>query len=785
MKIEKISMVGFRGATAAVEIAFDTSKSVTLIFGENGTGKSTIADAFDFICNQSYGSLENYSLGGQVKKYVPSLGITPPNPTVTIISGTQTWVATLEKDGPVVSPANDCPDARILRRKNVQNLIEAQPKPRFEYFKDFIAVPNIEKSETALREAVDTTKKVFDESTRALGQAKDSLERLWTEEGKPSKSPGEWANLEANKDISKLQANVNEIKKLESAFQAADMSLNALDHEYDAEQKSRAVFDEAEQKQKAAELLQTQQSAELLNLLQDARTYIDNKQPLDQCPVCEQSIDSGGLLQRLRERINEMQELNKLVSATKAAYLDLQAKISVLQNATKDFCEKIKSLGLLLKSSTLSEVTTLKIDWDCYGDFFSYSEVCDIVEKQARELWSVAAASRQPLQVREEADSKSSNQHNAISGYVETLKEKHNQAKSLQALLAKLKAALDIVSKERKDYVEGILAKISYEVECLYTRLHPGEGIGKIRFFLKPKAIGSLEFDANFQNFTDLPPQAYYSESHLDTLGICVFLALAKFFKTDNTIVILDDVLTSVDGPHLERFMALLHDEAKQFSQVIVMTHYRLWRDRYRWARGTTANTQVIELGPWSLQNGLRTGEFLTAVAELRIIISQTQIERQSAASKAGIVLESLLDFITLKYRCKIPRNTRNEYTLGDLVGGVDSKLAEKLHCHRPATGGGKEEVPLRPLLDASTASDWIRNTVGCHFNPLGSEVSDHDVRSFCTNVLILADHMICSCNTLPTRKPSGSYWECHCGQLELHPLVYPGADPGRVDDEI
>ena len=307
-----------------------------------------------------------------------------------------------------------------------------------------------------------------------------------------------------------------------------------------------------------------------------------------------------------------------------------------------------------------------------------------------------------------------------------------------------------------------------------------------MKFFLKPNTIGSLEFDAQFQDVVKLPPQAYYSESHLDTFGICVFLALTKYFRTDNTVVILDDVLTSVDSQHLDRFMALLHDQARQFGQVIVTTHYRPWRDRYRWARGSVANTQVIELGPWSLESGLQTGEFLTAVDELKAALSTPRFDRQVTASKAGIVLESLLDFITLKYRCAIPRNARNEYTLGDLVGGIDTKLGKELRCRKPTIAGGpKTDVLLKPVFDAATESQWIRNSVGCHFNTVDSEVCDSEVKDFGRAVINLSAHLICDgCKTLPTRRPAGLFWQCKCGQLEVYPLVYPGADLRTVDDE-
>jgi energy-coupling factor transporter ATP-binding protein EcfA2 len=786
MKITKITMTGFRGATASVDVTFDTSKRVTLIFGENGTGKSTIADAVDFLSNRSYGSLKDYSLGEPPRKYVASLGTNPSSVKVILTtSDSSTWTATLGKDGPVVRPDSGYPDARILRRRTILNFIEAQPKERFEELRAFIVVPNIEKAEAGLREAVLTTEKSFNECTRAFIQAKDSLEELWTKEGKPNSDAFAWAEAETSKDITQLQATIREIENIESAFQVAQTALEKLERARQAQETSKATLVEAEQKQQAAESHEKQQNAELLKLLQDATGYIDKRQPLTECPVCEKKIDVADLLRRLAERINQMQGLKTRVDVTTAAKQGVDAKASVANEAQKDFCSKVKDLGSLLKLSSLVEITGLNLKWDNFQVLLSNLEASETVAQQARDLFSKATC-REPLGTRKEADQKSVNQHNAVKGHLDTLLGKQNQAVAQEALLRKLQTVHSIVSKERKDYVEGILASITGEVERLYGAVHPGEGTGKFRFYLKPHTIGSLEFDGHFQNVPDLPPQAYYSESHLDTLGICVFLALARFFKTNKTIVILDDVFTSVDAPHLERFMGLLHDEARHFMQFIVTTHYRPWRDRYRWAKGPVASTQLIELGPWNLQNGLNVGEFLSAIEELRSALSAEPFDRQAAASKAGIILESLLDFLTLKYSCRVPRNARNEYTLGDLAQGIDSKLGKELRSRKSLTmGTAKTESLLKPLLDSALGQHWVRNVVGSHFSSLGSEVTDGEVRQFCGDVLRLADLLICPCcGTLPTRRPSGSYWQCHCGDLELYPLIYPGAESRSVDDE-
>ncbi len=319
MKISKLALVGFRGASIAIEINFDPSKPVALIFGENGTGKSTIADAFDFLCNRSYGSLSSYSLGQSAKKYVASLGSSASDVNVAITAGPTTWVATLGTDGPIVSPDSGYPDAQVLRRKTILKLIEAVPKQRFEELKTFIAVPNVEKAEGALRDAVRLTKSEFDQCSLAFGQAKDSLDDLWNAEGKPGIDPLSWASSEVKKDISQLKADIQEIDLLEAAFLTAASALASLDEALTSKSTAETALAAAEQKLKAAEADQKKQTSELVKLLQQAKLYIEKRPALTECPVCENSIKPAELVSRLTLRIGEMEELKMLVEAVAAA----------------------------------------------------------------------------------------------------------------------------------------------------------------------------------------------------------------------------------------------------------------------------------------------------------------------------------------------------------------------------------------------------------------------------------------------------------------------------------
>lgn len=119
MKVKSITLKGFRGATQPASVVFDTSKSLSLIFGENGTGKSTIIDGFDFLCDQRFGSLENYSIGKSAKTLIPSQGKKPADCFVELVSDvTDQEVTDFAKAVIAIADAVICPDCCSWPKKN-------------------------------------------------------------------------------------------------------------------------------------------------------------------------------------------------------------------------------------------------------------------------------------------------------------------------------------------------------------------------------------------------------------------------------------------------------------------------------------------------------------------------------------------------------------------------------------------------------------------------------------------------------------------------------------------
>jgi hypothetical protein len=129
--------------------------------------------------------------------------------------------------------------------------------------------------------------------------------------------------------------------------------------------------------------------------------------------------------------------------------------------------------------------------------------------------------------------------------------------------------------------------------------------------------------------------------------------------------------------------------------------------------------------------------------------ITRRKYDRQTVANKAGILLE-LIDHIALRYNCRLPRKAEPDYTLGEFLISVESKLKKSLTVQKRQTDGTFAPLPLEPILEEIKALSWIRNEVGCHLR-LDNNTSDAEVKYFGGITIRLAKALICDeCGELP-----------------------------------
>ncbi len=769
-KMTQLSIQDFRGATQPLDLTFDARKSAILIFGENGTGKSTIVDALESVIEGSTAFLDNWKLGKGKRKesYIPSLGKSLSDVKISLKFGTRTYTASLNAKGLQLCDTPDRPYAKVLRRKSLQAFIDAEPAQRYKEVAAFLDIPKIEAAEATLREALKDAQKRYESAIAACSQAEESLQGLWEAEGSPGLNKKQdakaWARSETTTPPEALQQELTKLKtgvKHTESLQTQTKAVEDAQQQFTAAEKALEV---ATTELAALESDPGQNNSQLVTLLQDAQTYLSTT-PDTVCPVCEQTqIDPSQLVERLKSRIQAMHKL-KLASDRKMRAQQLAQTRQEQLSKEQEKLLVVADAAHRYFSSSGNDETSLQILQNLEIDNTSVTLPA---------LQSQVATRQQELQTQRDTLQKRIHNQTSIKHYTDTLKEKLAEAKQKESLCKRLTQAVAIVEAKRKQHVEQVLSSIAKDVDTLYQRIHPHEAIGNLTLKLDEQQRGSLAYGVTFGGQQDIQPQPYYSESHLDTLGLCIFLALAKRDKAERTLVILDDVLGSVDQQHLQKTISMLLGEASHFAQLIITSHYRPLRDQFRFARQPSTSVQLFELKPWNFGHGIKSSKNITNVQELRQKLLPENFNRDDVAAQAGKLFESLLEFVSMTYKCSVPHLIEPRFTFSQLACAPKKNLKQTM---KVVTGQGdtKTEIPLGPIYEKLDQAISVRNLVGAHFNQWAGELSDQDVRDMADLALELADALICQhCGSLPISDKSGSYWQCSCKQTQLHPLQQP-----------
>jgi energy-coupling factor transporter ATP-binding protein EcfA2 len=763
--LKKITIKHLRGSTAPFTLQFEKGKRLTVIYGENGCGKTTICDAFEFLGNGKVGSLDNRGLG-QTQRYWHSVGKTASDVSVTLESNDSTCTGKMQKSEVVVVPDEHRPRVEVLRRSQILSLLEATPGARYMAISKFIDVSGIEASEANLRELIRTMEASRDVAIARIQENEAAVRNFWAEAGSPSQQFLDWARQEASRDTAVYQTGINSVRQLRTAF------VRVMEH---PQKMSFAVAPVHTAKQELEATTQTleeclasvaQGAEELMALFEAAHSFLRKHPDFEHCPLCESTENASDLSHQVQLRIEQFESLRGAKIRKQVAersYAEAQRGLTQIMEAPMRHSEAFERARRTIPPELAIPLPAQPCPCDSDALIYWTKENRHLLEQ-----WDKTEAAFQDK-----------------TQFVATLKRvlKDYEAnvaeqKEIDRVLPRFKKTLDIVREERRKFTDDILVSIASEVARLYEAVHPGEGLSTIQLELDPKKRASLTMGAQFGGQSGTPPQAYYSQSHLDTLGLCVFLALSAMDQPDETILALDDILTSVDEPHVDRLIEMLCAEATKFRHCIITTHYRPWKEKLRWGWLKTGQLHFVELTKWTLSDGVTTIRTLPDVTRLRELLNESPPDPQLICSKAGVILEAALNFLTEQYQCSVPRKPGGDYTLGDLLPNVKTNLRKALRVEvldKDENGDPiYRTVALGPILDELARISQTRNIFGCHFNALSFSLLSSDAVLFGQQVVLLMDTLTDGENGWPKNKNSGSYWATSGETRRLHPLQKP-----------
>ena len=229
-------------------------------------------------------------------------------------------------------------------------------------------------------------------------------------------------------------------------------------------------------------------------------------------------------------------------------------------------------------------------------------------------------------------------------------------------------------TKQKQDLTE-LLKQISQRVARIYSSLHPGEDLDSVS--VEPWTAKGVELAIEFHGSRQRPPHGVLSESHLNSLAIALFLAMAESFNEQIGFLVLDDVINSFDVEHRGRLAELLADGFADW-QLIVLTHDQQF---YEHLSRRAPSWRRFEFTSWSYASGPRTMQYGTRdiLRNARERLEHGDVH--DAATKARRALEELLQEVCEALWAPLPfrRGQANDKReIGELFKGVRRTLKER-----------------------------------------------------------------------------------------------------------
>jgi hypothetical protein len=316
----------------------------------------------------------------------------------------------------------------------------------------------------------------------------------------------------------------------------------------------------------------------------------------------------------------------------------------------------------------------------------------------------------------------------------------------------------DHAVEARKGAVQETLTSVSATANQFYETLHPNEHIGSSKLMVRQVGQGSVNLTTQFYD-VDEHPLLHYSESHLDTLGLCYFLAIRKHEskKTPSfKLLVLDDVIHSVDAEHRGRVARLLRTEFSD-HQVLITTHDTYFYDALRKALGASAYKYTLITG-WDLVHGPMLGDPST---DLDVIVDRTNYGTRRSddlSACGGRFFEWLLKKLTERLQVAVPARFEKRHDIGNLWPPFCAKLKRQRAF----------AATYPSLADDLDASAWVRNACGAHDNETASSVTPQEVREFSGFLADLYTGTYCQdCGTFIAKQPDDG-WRCDCATVSF-----------------
>ena len=402
------------------------------------------------------------------------------------------------------------------------------------------------------------------------------------------------------------------------------------------------------------------QIADKLAVLGSTGSFVDSIEgaKVVACPACGKTIKVDAFREHVRAESERLQEINKTFRTYKAAIgtvcNTLDSLKSNLDNPDlKDWRDRLDDADIIACFKHLEQISSNELRESCNEE--------DLTAIENKLFPIVAAAERDskdaPPDVQELTDD-----HKLldVAKSVIAAKDLHKEITKGDAVVRMINSLVLGVRSEIRQQSQVVIDSISKDIELMWEILHPGERIDSVSLSLPPTTDKAIDVVLQFHGLEQDSPRLTLSEGYRNSLGLCIFLAMAKQVVDLDRPLFLDDVVVSLDRSHRGMIQSLLE---KQFSdrQVIIFTHDREWYTELRYQLGDSNEWTFKTLLPYETpEGGIRWSHKTTTFDDARALI---QNRPDAAGSDARKIMDQELPQIAEHLQIRLPylRSEKND----------------------------------------------------------------------------------------------------------------------------
>ncbi|MBP9040961.1 MAG: AAA family ATPase [Anaerolineaceae bacterium] len=733
-----------------------------VVWGPNGSGKSAIVDALDFLLTGAITRLTGKGTGDiTLRQYGPHIDFKPEQAWVKAkiqLSGTNTPIevtrhmdhpAEYECDAayrPLLDPIFKLAKRgqHVLTRREILKYITSEGGARANEIQSLLDIGDVE-------EVRKTLVRVHHDCSRSLDDAKASL-RQTENTIRTTAQLGSYQEDEVLAVVNRQRSIFNQspIQRLHSSDLKKDLQLpiaamgkravNTTLFESDVNTLN-AIFSE-ERRQYLSQLC-SRLVDQISQILQDPKLLKDTTKvdflstgltliPEDgSCPFCETPFKPGELQQGVQLRLSAAETAARL----KQEVDGIAAQIRNELESTLSSVKQVQAVANLVNAEAAMQ--KLK-DWEtnismaikaCDNPLtqsFLSKDYIELIERQLAPQDIQSFLNDLMLEVRNRFPESTPEQTawDLLTRFEENLKAYE---------IAKIEVEKSDLYHRRASIMleqyliarDHILGKLYGEIQDrfidLYRMLHEEDEKDFVAA-IEPDGA-ALNFEVDFYGRGKHPPHALHSEGHQDSMGLCLYLALAERLTGGILdLLILDDVVMSVDSDHRRKLCRLL---AKSFShrQFLITTHDRTWSNQLR-TEGVVRSQEVIEFYNWNLDTGPR----VNCGKDLWSRIDENMAEG-NIAEAAALLRRSSEDYfaqVCEALRARVVFKQSGGYELGELLSPAMGQLKYLLKTAKSAANSWKRldvvenlnviDSTVSQVFTRTNAEQWAINT-NVHYN--------------------------------------------------------------------